>query len=521
MKKIQDGGGSMELSFKNISDMVVKQAESLGEKPVIRFYERDISYRELERKSAAMAAGLEKLGVRKGDRVCMLMDNSPEYYYAYLGIIRLGAIAGPVNCWWQTKEIEFLFKDSGAVAVIFDSNYRTHVETVRANAPELKHFIERGGDGTFLSFEEIAEKNDQPSTVSISFDDVSTIVYTSGTTGNPKGVLLTHGNILTNSSQAGKLANIRADDVVLCFLPLFHVNGLVITGTAPMCAGAQIVLRKGFSATEFWDCVTEYRVSIFSGVPTVYQILLNTPGSEKADLSSLRYGVCGAAPMPVETIRKFEETFKMIIIEGYGLTEATAGATANPIDGVRKIGSIGITFEGSEIKLFDDDDNEVPRGEVGEIVIRGGNVMKGYYNKPEETEIALRGGWLHTGDMAYADEDGYLFIVDRKKEMIIRGGENIYPKELEEIIYGHPKVQEVAVVGVKDEIYGEQVMACLVLKQDEQLDEEEFRGWCKSNMASYKVPKYVTIRKDLPKNILGKILKKELKAALKNEGILK
>ncbi len=509
----------MKIPFSSISDMVIRQADAREDKPVIRFYERDISYRELERRSAAVAAGLGSLGVKKGDRVCILMENSPEYYFAYLGIIRLGAIAGPVNCWWQTKEIEYLFRDSGAVAVIFDFAYRTHVETIRGRAPALKHLIERGGDGAFISFEEMTGKDTSPPTVEIAMDDVSTIVYTSGTTGNPKGVLLTHGNILTNSFQAGLLANIREDDVVMCFLPLFHVNGLVITGTAPMCAGAQIVLRKGFSAGEFWECVSKYRVTIFSGVPTVYQILLNTPASENADVSSLRYGVCGAAPMPVETIRKFEETFNMIIIEGYGLTEATAGATANPINGVRKIGSIGIPFAESEVRLFDDDDREVPGGEVGEIVIRGGNVMKGYFNKPEETEKTLRGGWLHTGDMAYADEDGYFFIVDRKKEMIIRGGENIYPKELEEIMYGHPKVQEVAVVGVKDEIYGEEVMACLVPRQGETIDSEEFRSWCRENMASYKVPKYVSIRQHLPKNILGKILKKELKSQLKAEGM--
>jgi long-chain acyl-CoA synthetase len=284
--------------------------------------------------------------------------------------------------------------------------------------------------------------------------------------------------------------------------------------------GSQIILRRNFSASEFWECVAKYRVSIFSGVPTVYQILLQTPGSEGVDVSSLRYGVCGAAPMPVEAIRKFEETFKMIIIEGYGLTEGTAGATANPIDGVRKIGSIGIPFAGSEIKLLNDQDEEVPQGEVGEICIKGDHVMKGYFNKPEDTAQALRGGWLHTGDMAYKDEDGYLFIVDRKKEMVIRGGENIYPKELEGVIYGHPQVMDVAVVGVPDAIYGEEVMACLVLHPGQTLTEEAFKEWCRANMASYKVPKYVDFRTALPKNILGKILKKELKSALKSEGKL-
>jgi long-chain acyl-CoA synthetase len=510
----------MDIKFKNLRDMIETQAQRLGNKAVIRFYDRDITYRELDEASGSIACGLKGLGIGKGDRVCILMDNSPEYYFAYLGIMKLGAISGPVNCWWQTREIQYLIKDSGAAALIMDANYRPHIEKIKGECPGLKHIIERGApDRTYLSFEEMVSGKAAPEPVNIGLDDISTIVYTSGTTGNPKGVLLSHGNILTNSMQAGKLANIRENDVVMCFLPLFHVNGLVITGTAPMCAGSQIVLRKGFSAGEFWDCVSRYKVSIFSGVPTVYQILLNTPGSEKADVSSLRYGVCGAAPMPVETIRKFEEKFNMIIIEGYGLTEGTAGATANPIDGVRKIGSIGIPLADSEVKIFDDDDREVPQGDVGEIVIRGGNVMKGYYNKPEETAKTLRGGWLHTGDMAYRDADGYLFIVDRKKEMIIRGGENIYPKELEEIMYSHPQVQEVAVVGVKDEIYGEEVMACIVPKSGEAIDTEAFRQWCKENMASYKVPRYVNIRPQLPKNILGKILKKELKAALKNEGV--
>jgi long-chain acyl-CoA synthetase len=459
--------------------------------------------------------------VKKGDRVCVLMDNSPEFYFAYLGIIKLGAIAGPVNCWWQTKEIQYLLNDSGAVALFVDSAYRHHVDKIKGGTPALKHVIERGAaDKAHLSYESILETEPRLEAADIGLEDVATIVYTSGTTGNPKGVLLTHGNILTNSWQAGKLASIRENDVILCFLPLFHVNGLVITGTAPMYAGAQIVLRKNFSATEFWECVSKYRATIFSGVPTIYQILLATPYGADLDLGSLRYGVCGAAPMPVETIRKFEEKFNMIIIEGYGLTEATAGSTANPIDGVRKIGSIGIPFAESEVEIFDDDDHEMPEGQVGEIVIRGGHVMKGYYNKPEDTAKALKGGWLHTGDMAYKDGDGYLFIVDRKKEMVIRGGENIYPKELEEIMYSHPDVQEAAVVGVKDEIYGEEVMACVVPKAGRTIAVEEFRAWCRENMASYKVPKYVEIRENLPKNILGKILKKELKNQLKGEGKL-
>lgn len=511
----------MKLEFTNIKEMVAMQARRYKDRIAIRFYKRDITYRDLDEQSNRVANGLLKLGVGKGDRVCMLMDNSPEFYYTYFGIIKIGGIAGPVNCWWQIGEIQYLLKDSGAVALFCDHNYRGHIDKIIDGTPDLKHVIEREAtDDRFLPFEKMLTESVELPAVEINPDDVSTIVYTSGTTGNPKGVLLTHRNILTNSWQASLLANIDENDVIMCFLPLFHVNGLVITGTSPLTKGSQIVLRRNFSASEFWECVAKYRVSIFSGVPTVYQILLNTPGFEGLDVSSLRYGVCGAAPMPVDTIRKFEETFNMIIVEGYGLTESTAGATANPIDGVRKIGSIGIPFAGTEIRILDEEDKEVPQGEVGEICIRGDNVMKGYFNKPEDTAQTLHGGWLHTGDMAYKDEDGYLFIVDRKKEMIIRGGENIYPKELEGIICRHPDVAEVAVVGVPDAIYGEEVMACLVLHPDRVLTEEAFQDWCGTNMASYKVPKYVNIRTSLPRNILGKLLKKELKVALKAEGKL-
>ncbi|HPL10146.1 MAG: long-chain fatty acid--CoA ligase [Smithellaceae bacterium] len=509
----------MNLEFANIGEMVQTQGRRYPDRIAIRFYERDITYRELDEQSNRVANGLLRLGVRKGDRVCMLMDNSPEFYYTYFGINKIGAIAGPVNCWWQIAEIRYLLKDSGAVVLFCDHTYRGHIDKIIGETPDLQHVIEReAADDRFLPFEKMLTEPVALADAAISPDDVSTIVYTSGTTGSPKGVLLTHRNILTNSWQASLLANIDEKDVILCFLPLFHVNGLVITGTSPLSKGSQIVLRRNFSASEFWECVAKYRVSIFSGVPTVYQILLNTPGFEGLDVSSLRYGVCGAAPMPVETIRKFEETFNMIIVEGYGLTESTAGATANPINGVRKIGSIGIPFAGTEIRILDDEDKEVPQGDVGEICIRGDHVMKGYFNKPEDTAQTLRGGWLHTGDMAYKDEDGYLFIVDRKKEMIIRGGENIYPKELEGIICRHPDVAEVAVVGVPDAIYGEEVMACLVLHPDRMLAEEAFQDWCRANMASYKVPKYVNIRASLPRNLLGKLLKKELKAALKSEG---
>jgi long-chain acyl-CoA synthetase len=345
------------------------------------------------------------------------------------------------------------------------------------------------------------------------------IFYTSGTTGNPKGVLLTHHNSLyaITSLEEG-FGFEKGVEVGLIFLPIFHVNAM-FSCISGFNGGVKIVLRQGFSASEFWEVVEKYRVSFWSAVPAVYNILLQIPETAKGrDLSSVKFGICGAAPMPVETFRKFEETFGVKIVEGYGLTEATVASSINPVRGKRKIGSIGKPFPGQEIKIFDEEGAELPPGEVGELCIRGGTVMKGYLRKPDANAETLRDGWLRTGDMAYMDDEGYFFIVDRKKEMIIRGGENIYPKEIDNLLYSHPKILEAAVVGVPDDIMGEEVKAFVVLKSGEEMNEEEVRQFCKKHLASFKVPRYVEFIDELPKNIIGKTLKKHLKKQHRNEG---
>jgi long-chain acyl-CoA synthetase len=282
--------------------------------------------------------------------------------------------------------------------------------------------------------------------------------------------------------------------------------------------GVTIVLRTGFSASEFWEVVEQYGVTFWSAVPAVYNILLQIPETaEGRDLSSVKFGICGAAPMPVDTFRKFEETFGIKIIEGYGLTEGTVASAINPVAGKRKIGSIGKPLPGQEIKILDDDGNELPPGDVGELCVGGGNVMKGYLRKPEANAETLRDGWLRTGDMAYMDDEGYFFIVDRKKEMIIRGGENIYPKEIDNLLFSHPKILEAAVVGVPDEIMGEEVKAYIVVKPGETMTDEDVRQFCKKNLASFKVPRYVEFIDELPKNIIGKTLKKHLKKQHQSE----
>ncbi len=507
----------MAFSFKNLRDMIQTQGERFGDKVVIRFHDEDVTYRELDERSSRVANALKRLGIRKGDRVCLLRTTAPNSTMPSSGSSSSGLSPAPSTAGGRPARSS----TSSTIPARWPSLSTPLPDPLgpgagRDTRPEAHDRPGIEADG-YLSFDDFLQGDSSLEDVPIGPDDISTIVYTSGTTGNPKGVLLSHGNILTNSWQATKLADISEREVVMCFLPCS-------TSTA-----------SSSPARPPWPWAPRSSCGRISPPPTSGTPSPNTgqhlqrrphglpdspehPGSEKVDVSSLRYGVCGAAPMPVETIRRFEETFNMIIVEGYGLTEGTAGATANPINGVRKIGSIGIPFEDSEIRIVDDDDREVPQGEVGEITIRGGHVMKGYFNKPEETAQTLRGGWLHTGDMAYTDADGYLFIVDRKKEMIIRGGENIYPKELEGILFTHPKILEASVVGVPDPIYGEEVLACVVVRPGETLGEEELRDWCRENMASYKVPRYVDFRDSLPKNIIGKVLKKELRGILQKEG---
>ena len=366
-------------------------------------------------------------------------------------------------------------------------------------------------------FSSLLSGSKTPISTSIDENTDTAIVYTSGTTGYPKGVILTHRNLLTNGTAIARAVKMTESDRFMCILPLFHVNGMTVTIMAPLCSGGSMILNETFSATKFWETLAKYRATGFSAVPTVYSILLNRPEVQGLDLSSLRFGICGAAPLPVELMRAFEEKFKMIIIEGYGLTEGTCASCVNPIDGTRKPGSIGVPLENIEMKIFDDNDNELEAGKIGEIVSRGPNTMKGYFKNAEATAQTLKNNWLHTGDIGYVDNDGYFYIVDRKKDMIIRGGENIYPREVEEVLYKHPKVLEAAVIGLPDKIWGEAVVAVIVLKKNEIIDEKDIIAFCKERLADYKCPKRVYFKESLPKTATGKIQKQLLKKMIMND----
>ena len=481
--------------------------------PYLQFYEETVSFGEFGRRVNILANALKRQGFKKGDFIHVLVQNQPATLVSYFAIQKIGAVAGPVNGWWKAPEVEYLLNDSRGRGLIIEDQYLPILNEIRDKCPHLEKVIEvspspAAGNIAFDAL--MAEGDETPVTCDSGGDDIAYIFYTSGTTGNPKGVLLSHKNVLSDVNGVTRALGLKENMTALIFLPLFHVNAM-LSCTFALGIGLQIVLRRQFSASEFWEVVDRHKVNFWSAVPAVYQILLTDPTRQKYDLSSLKFGICGAAPLTPETFNNFQETFRIPIVEGYGLTECTCVSTINPIDGVRKVGSIGLPLPGQDIKILDEDGAVCPTGEAGEICIGGDVVMKGYFNRPEETARTIIDGYLHTGDVGYRDEDGYIFIVDRIKDMIIRGGENIYPKEIDNLLATHPKIQEAATIGVPDDTMGEEVKV-YVIPLDESLTEEEVVSFCKENLAGFKVPKYVEIlEEDLPRSPIGKVLKKELR----------
>jgi len=499
----------------NLQEYFLEKTTKYADHPYLFFYDREYSYRQFAAKVYRLAHGLKRLGIRKGEFVHVLVENSPETLLSYFAIQHLGAVAGPINGWWKAEEVQYLLNDSKGRVLIIGPQYLELLDAIRKECPHLRLVIEAGGasrEGHIRLESLMEESSEERIAVGVKDDDPAYIFYTSGTTGEPKGVLLSHRNVIADLMGFQKILDLPEYLKIMVFLPLFHVNAM-LTSVSSMNKGHAIVLRKKFSAKEFWPTVEQYKVNFFSAVPAVYTILLKDPDRARFDTSSLMFGICGAAPMPVETLNEFERVFKIPVVEGYGLTEVTCVSTINPREGKRKVGSIGLAIGGQEIKIVDEENREQPAESPGEIVIRGDAVMLGYYNRPEATaETIDRDGFLHTGDVGYKDEEGYIFIVDRIKEMVIRGGENIYPKEIDNVLAGHPKVQEAACVGVPDPDMGEEVKAFVILRDGQTADEEEIRNYCRKSLADFKVPRYIEfLNCDFPRNPVGKVLKKVLK----------
>lgn len=493
-----------------IKDLLLEREARLKTKTFMFWEDEEVSYSQLLGTARRIGSSLAGKGLEKDDKVCIWLSNRPEFVYMMFGCALSGTVLVPINTQFKSEEAQYILENSEARLLITQPEFAEMVSKIRPKCPKLKEVVVVGeapsGTTPFSELYEPAREVERE----IVEQDVAGIIYTSGTTGYPKGVLLTHKNYLANASQIAEAAKMTETDRFMCILPLFHVNGQLVTVLAPLYAGANMILTKGFSPKDFLARLAKYQATAFSGVPTVYAILNNQPDAEKYDLSRLRFCICGAAPMPVEVFEIFERKYKAFILEGYGLSEGTCASSINPLDGTRKIGSIGLPLKGQEMKIVDDQDRELARGQVGEIVVRGENVMKGYYRNPKATEETLKNGWLHTGDLGYQDPDGYFFIVGRKKEMIIRGGENIYPKEIEEVLYKHPGVMDAAVVGLPDKVWGEEVGAFIVPKAGQTLTEQEIIDYCKSRIANYKCPRRVFFWESLPKTATGKVQKRKI-----------
>jgi len=502
----------------NLRELVEQQAEKYKDRIFLYWEETTVSYKQLNELSNKVANSLYHLGIKKGDKISVYLPNMPEYVYLYLGIPKIGAVIGPVNALFKTREVKFVVEHSEAKVIVTIPQFMTVVNEIRNELPNLKHVIVIGESyENTLNYKDLMEKaspNSPPHVDINEKEDVAAILYTSGTTGFPKGVLQTHFNIRRNAEMIQEFLNAREDFRFMLILPLFHVNAQIVTVMAPFSIGASCILTPGFSAQTHWETVAKYKASTFSAVPTVLSILLRMP-HENLDLSSLKFVICGAAPLPIEVFREFESTFNCKIVEGYGLTEGTCASSVNPLptetEDRRKIGSIGIPLPGNSMKIVDDKGNDLPPNSKGEIVVKGDNVMKEYFKNIEANTETLKDGWLYTGDIGHMDDDGFFFITDRKKDMIIRGGENIYPREIEEVLYSHPSVSLATVIGVRDDIYGELPKAFIVLKEGESAVEKDIIDYCRKNLADFKVPKYVEFRSSLETTPTGKIMKQPLR----------
>jgi long-chain acyl-CoA synthetase len=486
--------------------MLTDSAKRHGERTAIRLGETELTYSELDDLSARLAALLAAHGIERGDRVGVMLPNVPEFPIVYYGVLRAGAVVVPMNVLLKRREIAFYLEDSGAKTLLA---WHGFADEARGGAEDAGAELIEVEPGSFASL--LGEQQPATEVADTAEDDTAVILYTSGTTGKPKGAELTHANLDKNADVSSRTTCVvSAGDVVLGSLPLFHSFGQTVGMNASIRVGACLTLVPKFDPVEAMETIQRDRVTHFYGVPTMFGALLNHPDRESYDTSSLQTCVTGGASMPVEVLRGFEDAFEAIILEGYGLSETSPVSSSNHPEMERKPGSIGTPLEGVEMKVVDEDDNEVGQGEVGEIVIRGHNIMKGYWQRPDATEEAMRGGWFHSGDMARTDEDGYFYIVDRKKDLIIRGGYNVYPREVEEVLYEHPKIREAAVIGIPHDEWGEEIGAAIVTHDGEDLEPAEVSEYVKERIAAYKYPRVVWFIDDLPKGPTGKILKREI-----------
>jgi long-chain acyl-CoA synthetase len=496
----------------NIAQLALMN-QSEGEHVSYIFEGQEITNMQMDRSAKKLASALKKMGVQKGDRVIMQMPNSPEVLQAFQAIWKIGAVTVPINYLVGQEEINFIYKDSGANTIITSPEFLDKVKIAQSKVTTVKNIILVAAEeiaGTHL-FKKLLEDNPDVLDIENTNDDeVAALIYTSGTTGNPKGVMHTHGGLAFSARMQQESTNLQQDLISLAVLPLCHSFGVAMMNSSFFRKRGKVVIMRQFNLEQLFSNIQKYKVQSVPAVPTMYVYMLMFPDAGKYDVSSVEHWVCGSAPLSLETWKQFKEKFGGEIAEGWGLTEAGANNATN-VGHVIKPGSLGKPMKGMEMKIFDNDDKEVPQGQEGEIVLRGPMVMKGYWNQPEATAEVIKNGWLHTGDVGFMDAEGYFYITDRKKDLIIKGGENISPRAIEEALYAHPAVAEAAVIGIQDKVYGEDIKAFVTLKPGQTVTPEEIKEYCLKKLKRFFVPKEIVIMPALPKTLVGKILKKELR----------
>jgi len=533
---------SLEYPRVSLTHFLVESAKSYPDNPALHFMGKRITYSQLLTWSYQFANALVSRGVKKGDRVAIMLPNLPQTVIAYYGALFAGAVVVMTNPLYTERELVHQLNDSGAETLIALDLLYNRVMSVKASTP-LKHIIftgisdylptvkkwvyplvqrKQGQKPPAIAYDNQIEpflsviKESATNLVEVEVDpveDLALLQYTGGTTGVAKGVMLTHMNLVANTVQCGEILYkmTPGKERIIGALPFFHVYGMTTVMNKGIKLAAEIILIPRFDVKQILESIHKLKPTMFPGAPTMYIGLINHPDLPKYDLSSIEACVSGSAPLPLEVQQRFEEITNGKLVEGYGLTEASPVTHSNPLWGNRISGSIGLPWPDTDCKVLDPaTGEELPQGEVGELAVSGPQVMRGYWNRPEDTAAVLKDGWLLTGDMAYMDEKGYFYIVDRKKDMIIAGGYNIYPREVEEILFEHPAVQEAAVIGVPDPYRGETVKAFVILKQGHTTTEDELNEHCRKRMASYKVPRLYEFREELPKTMVGKVLRRKL-----------
>jgi long-chain acyl-CoA synthetase len=508
----------------NLAVILEESTKRNPDKVAIIFDDFKLTYRQLNAAANQVANALVDFGIKPGDRVGMMLPNVPQFPIIYFGILKAGGVVVPMNVLLKGREVAYYLGDSEASAFFFWDMFAADALAGAKEAPTVKKLIQVGiapaeapeGCQDFFAF--MGTKAPTFDTAATNADATCLIIYTSGTTGQPKGAELTNLNLFECCHLGTHIFTFEPEtDVIMAVLPMFHSFGLSNVVNGGIHGGITLTLMPRFDADKCLEIIQRDKVSLFLGVPTMYFAMLNHPERTTYDLSSLRLCVSGGASIPGEVIKAWEQATGTKILEGYGLSETSPTATFNQLETGQKVGSIGKPVWGVEVKIFDENDKEVAQGERGEIVIKGHNIMKGYWNKPEATAESIKNGWFHSGDIGYVDDEGFLFIVDRKKEMIIRGGFNVYPREIEEVIYMHPQVAEAAVIGVPDEKFGEEIHAVVAPKPGETIDPEELIAFVKERVAAYKYPRTLDVVKELPKGPTGKIMKREIKVGAGKE----